>query len=227
MRQYRVEDKFYCNDQDMYQLQQRLSTVLQADDNENSVEGYRVISLYFDSLSDSCLNAGKEGSYYRRKYRIRIYNDSLDNVKLEVKEKLGSKVYKLSKYITIEEMYQLMCGQCIPAVSSMQDPAFLFNLAIQTQAIHPKIIVAYERKAYIYGPGNVRITFDRNVRASRNISAFGMREISYTPLQERDAVLEIKYDEFMPKFILQLLELDSLQQTAYSKYRLCREHSFI
>ncbi len=99
----------------------------------------------------------------------------------------------------------------------------MFNLAIQTKALRPKVIVAYERKAYIYPSGNVRITFDRNIRASSQIAAFGSKKISYDPLREQDAVLEIKYDEFLPEFILQLLEQNSMQQTACSKYRLCRE----
>ena len=35
-------------------------------------------------------------------------------------------------------------------------------------------------------------------------------------------VLEVKYDEFIPDFLVQLLELGNMQQTAYSKYQLCR-----
>lgn len=116
-----------------------------------------------------------------------------------------------------------MCGQCIPALVSPEDPAFLFNLAIQTKMLRPKIIVAYERKAYVYEPGNVRITFDRNIRTSRQVADFGTQMISYDPLHDINAVLEIKYDEFLPGFLLQLLELNFLQQTAYSKYQLCRE----
>ncbi len=227
MKMYRVENKFCCTIQEMYQLQQRLSTVLQADNNENSVEGYRVISLYFDDLTDSCLYAAKEGLGSRRKYRIRIYNDSLDRIKLEVKEKQGNRIFKMSKCITTEEMQKLICGHCIPSSSTMEDPAFLFNMAIQTRALCPKTAIAYERKAYVYNPGNVRITFDQNIRTSRQISGWGIRKLSYTPLPGQNAVLEIKYDEFMPKFILQLLELDSLKQTAYSKYCLCREYSLI
>lgn len=124
MKMYRVEDKFCCTAQDMYQLQQRLNTVLTADNNENSSEGYRVVSLYFDDLTDSCLRAATEGCDSRRKYRIRIYNDSLTNIKLEVKEKLGSRIYKTSRRITPEEMHQLMCGQCISSSLDREDPAF-------------------------------------------------------------------------------------------------------
>lgn len=220
---YRVEDKYCCTAQDMYQLQHRLDAVLWADSNENTINGYQVISLYFDDLADSCLNAVREGSYSRLKYRIRIYNNSFDRISLEVKEKQGSRIYKKARSITEKEMHQLIQGECISASFSLEDPAFMFNLAIQTKALRPKVIVAYERKAYIYPSGNVRITFDRNIRASSQIAAFGSKKISYDPLREQDAVLEIKYDEFLPEFILQLLEQNSMQQTACSKYRLCRE----
>lgn len=222
-KMYRVEDKYCCTAREMYQLQRRLDAVLETDYNENTEDGYQVDSLYFDDLADSSLNAAKEGSSSRLKYRIRIYNGSLDKIKLEIKEKQGSRVLKKVSHITEREMRRLMRGQCILASSSMDDPACLFNLAIQTSALRPKVITAYERKAYIYSPGNVRITFDRNVRASRQTSDFGTQNVFYDSLSVQSAVLEIKYDEFLPEFILQLLELSSLMQTSYSKYRLCRE----
>lgn len=222
-KMYRVEDKFSCTAQDMYQLQRRLETVLRADRNENTKDGYQVISLYFDDLADSCLNATSAGSDQRLKYRIRIYNNSLNRINLEVKEKLGSRVFKRVRPITEKEMRMLICGRCISASFSTEDPAFLFNLAIQTRALRPKVIVAYERKAYVYAPGNVRITFDRNIRASRQTKEFGAGKIPYDSLYGQNAVLEIKYDVFLPEFILQLLEQSSLLQTAYSKYQLCRE----
>ena len=74
----------------------------------------------------------------------------------------------------------------------------------------------------MFGPGNVRITFDRNVRASGRTEDFGKSNISYDFLREYDKVLEVKYDEFIPDFLVQLLELGNMQQTAYSKYQLCR-----
>ncbi len=223
-KMYRVEDKYDCSAQIMYQLQRRLDGVLKADGNESTKEGYPVTSLYFDDFADGCLNAVRAGCDRRLKYRIRIYGNSLERINLEVKEKWGSRVLKRVRPITEREMRRLMCGQCILASATAQDPAFLFNLAIQTKGLRPKVIVAYERKAYVYAPGNVRITFDRNIRAGRRIMEFGAGEISYDLPDGRNAVLEIKYDAFLPEFIAQLLEQNSLRQTAYSKYRLCREN---
>lgn len=220
---YRVEDKYNCSATELCMLQARMEAVLRPDSNEDGPEGYRIESLYFDDLRDSCLQDTEDGVNRRSKYRIRIYNGSLDVIKLEVKIKQDSRILKRSKTISRVQMESLMRGECIKDGASAEDPATLFNLAIRTQGLRPKVIVAYERKAYVYEPGNVRITFDRNVRANGRVEAFGQKNSSYDFLCEYDKVLEVKYDEFIPGFLLQLLELGNMQQSAYSKYQLCRE----
>lgn len=223
MSMYRVEDKYCCNIQEICYLQQILSTILQSDSNENNLEGYSISSLYFDDWYDSCYRDTVDGTEERRKYRIRIYNNSFETIKLEVKEKLDNRIYKKSRSITWEQMRQLICGECIESDGTLNDPATLFNLAIRTRGLKPKVIVTYERKAFIHQAGNVRITLDRNVRADNFIDDFGNSNADYDRIRETDAVLEVKYDEFIPSFILQLLETGNMQQTAYSKYQLCRE----
>ena len=204
-------------------LQSRMEAALRSDVNEGGSDGYRISSLYFDDIRDSCLQDMVDGVNRRNKYRIRIYNDSLDVIKLEVKSKKNNRIQKRSKTISKAQMESLMRGECIEDGASAKDPATLFNLAIRTQGLRPKVIVTYERKAYVYEPGNVRITLDRNVRASSRVEAFGEKNISYDFLREYDKVLEVKYDELIPGFLLQLLELGNMQQSAYSKYQLCRE----
>lgn len=224
---YRVEDKYNCSATELVTLQSRMEAVLRPDVNEGSPEGYSITSLYFDDFSDSCLRDTEDGVNRRNKYRIRIYNDALDVIKLEVKTKRDNRIMKRSKSISIAEMKSLIHGECIEDTASEKDPATLFNLAIKTRGLRPKVVVSYERKAYVYEPGNVRITFDRNIRASGRVEEFGRKNISYDFLQEYDKVLEVKYDEFIPDFLLQLLELGNMQQSAYSKYQLCRERMSI
>jgi hypothetical protein len=38
-------------------------------------------------------------------------------------------------------------------------------------------------------------------------------------------LMEVKFDEFLPDYIYRALMLDNLQQTAFSKYYLCRKYS--
>ena len=37
-------------------------------------------------------------------------------------------------------------------------------------------------------------------------------------------ILEVKYDEFLPEYIQQVLEIGSLQRTAFSKYTMARRN---
>lgn len=61
----------------------------------------------------------------RNKYRIRIYNDSLDVIKLEVKSKRDNRILKRSRTISIAEMKSLINGECIEDSTSEEDPATL------------------------------------------------------------------------------------------------------
>lgn len=222
---YRVEDKFTCSGQDLFLLQVRLQTVLQTDDNQMGAEGYRVTSVYFDDLFDTHLQDTVDGNRLREKYRIRIYNGSFDVIKLEIKYKRDNRVIKRDQCITQNQMRELMTGHCVWTENeSMENPITLFNLAIAKRGMRPKLIVEYDRSAYVYEPGNVRITLDRDIRVSDQIDAFVKgQKITYEYIRGWDRVLEVKYDEFLPGFIAGMLETGNLNQTSYSKYRICRE----
>ncbi len=220
---YRVEDKYRMSERDLYLLQSRLKIVLDTD--ANAVDGYTITSVYFDDLFDSHLQDTIDGNRMREKYRIRIYNGSFDVIKLEVKYKRNNRVKKQSAGITYEQMCELMDGRCIEDEEpSLDSPITLFNTAIRKRGLRPKVIVEYDRTAYVFEPGNVRITLDRNLRASDQMEVFERGgKLYYEYPQEPERVLEVKYDEFLPGFIAGILELGNMNQTSYSKYRLCRE----
>ncbi len=86
------------------------------------------------------------------------------------------------------------------------------------------MIVAYERTPFVYAPGNVRITFDRNIGSTTNISGFFDPYLPLRPvLPTGKHILEVKYDAFLPDFLYEVMNLGSLTQTAFSKYYLCRK----
>lgn len=221
---YRVEDKFACNEVELFLLQKRLNAILHSDSNQLNEHGYTITSVYFDDISDSHLQDTIDGNKQREKYRIRIYNGSLDVIKLEVKYKKYNRVFKRSKTITEKQMRRLLKGVCIEQDEmSLEDPITLFNIAIKERKIKPKVIVEYERKAFVFEPGNVRITLDRNLRGSFQCDMFGNSDIYCQRIKGFSNVLEVKYDEVLPGFIAQIIELGNLQQTSFSKYKLCRE----
>ena len=222
---YRVEDKYLVSERELLVLQSKLSAVLKQDSNQSGGRGYTISSVYFDDYRDSCYHDAVDGVRMRKKYRIRIYNHSFDTIKLEIKYKWNNRVMKKSRRITREQMKLLMSGTSLPDVYECDEDAMaLFNLAMNKDLLRPKVIVEYERMAFVYEPGNVRITLDRNIRASRDMQQFS-EEQKWTSdiLQENDCILEVKYDEFLPGFIARILESGNMIQSSYSKYRLCRE----
>ena len=219
---YRAEDKYYLTKHEFILLTHKVSTVLSPDKFDGG-RGYTISSLYFDDLKDTHLNNTICGVAYREKYRIRIYNNSLDTIKLEVKQKAYNRVRKLACNISHEELMALCKGEPIPSENSLEDPRTLFNLQIKNAGLRPKVIVTYERRAFLFDTGNVRITFDKDIRGSSYAENFGSPTLKYEYPFETADILEVKYDEIFPEFIAQLLENEHMLQTSNSKYRICRE----
>lgn len=221
---FRVEDKYLLSENERCILDNRLSLFLDCDRHDTLRNGYSVSSIYFDDYCNSNYHDTISGIPDRVKYRIRIYNNSLDTIKAEVKYKHYNRVRKYSQRITESQMHALLNKEVLKdnfdnSASAIQ----LFNIAILKKSIAPKIIVAYDRKAYINNSGNVRITLDSNLRFSNDIDSFGNpNTVNYDNISQ-GTILEVKYDEFCPNYIMQLLETNNLTQTAYSKYGKCME----
>ena len=96
---------------------------------------------------------------------------------------------------------------------------------MRTRLLRPKVIVEYERVPYVDSLGNTRITLDQNIASSDVIDDFLKPWIRRRPIMPAGQhILEVKYDEFLPDYIYQNLQLTNLRQTAFSKYYLCRRY---
>lgn len=138
---YRVEDKYLCSEKDLFLLQSKLNTILRSDGNQINDRGYKITSVYFDTYDDRCLRESEEGVRSRKKYRIRIYNDSFQTIKLEVKFKQDNRVRKRSCSISAEQMRRLLEGKAIEdAFDDMENPVFMFNMAVKTEKLTPKVL---------------------------------------------------------------------------------------
>lgn len=217
---YRVEDKYTMPSSDFFLLENRIKNILPLDNNHN----YKISSLYFDDMHDTDLIDTIDGNPIRKKMRIRIYDDSFDIIKLEIKYKSYSRIDKKSCIISKDEMHSLINGSPIRWSEDSNNPRNLFNEKILTSNLKPKVIVTYNRSAYLYESGNTRITFDSNVRSSNQIELFGNKDLYYDSIDDLNYILEVKYDEFLPDFIAQSLNMNSIRQISFSKYRTCREN---
>lgn len=220
--EYRVENKYLVSDTDLTLLAGRLKSAVPHDVHQTG-DSYYIRSLYFDDIYDNCMEENDAGVDQRQKFRIRLYNPQQDTVHLEIKEKYHGLTKKTACNLTRTECRQIMDGT-FPFCIDQRAPLNALQLRRRSFLMQPKVIISYERTAFVYPSGNVRITFDRNITASSYCSEFLSSSVpGATPILPAGMhVLEVKYDEFLPDFIANLLELGTLQQTAFSKYYLGR-----
>ncbi len=216
----RVEDKYDIDAHRMDILEHRCKALLTPDEFMGEKGYYTVSSIYFDDLSDSSYHDTVNGFPTRRKYRVRIYNRDLGNAKLEIKDKHDRYIEKKIAPITEEEIRDLIDG--IPPEDYDNDVRKIYRIACGEKGLRPTAIVTYDRSAYTFEAGNVRITFDRNIRASRDFDRFGKKKMILFPA-DSDGILEVKYDTFLPVFIGKMLETGDMSGVSHSKYAICRD----
>ena len=201
-KKFRHEFKYLSPEYRLSALQMRLSSILQLDRNSGEEGFYAIRSLYFDDIYNTCFQENEDGTDPREKFRIRIYNCSKDRISLELKQKHHGMCLKTSCPVPLPVLEEIMAGK-IPEFNS-ETPYLLKKLIMQMQfrALRPVVIVAYERVPFVYHDGNVRITFDRNLRSSSQISSFFDKDAPFRSVFPFDTnMMEIKFDEFLPDFI--------------------------
>lgn len=225
-KKYRHELKYICTAAQLAMIQGRIHHLISLDSHAGEDGMYHIRSLYFDDYYDRCYYENENGTDPREKFRIRIYNGSADKISLELKKKERGKTLKNSCPLTEEQCRMLMRGEVLPDSDSYPPVLQKLLLQMKTSLLRPKIIVEYDRVPYVYKLGNVRITLDKNISSSNRIETFLDKEIYKRPIMPAGQhVLEVKFDEFLPDYIYQVLQLDSLRQTAFSKFYLCRKYN--
>lgn len=223
-REFRHELKYYINVLDYLQTAQRLGRCMDRDPHADAQGNYSIRSLYFDDTDDTALRTKLEGTKHRDKYRLRIYNMRDDNIKLERKHKDGQFILKDSLSLSRAECDALLAGD--PGFLLRRDHPFARQMfrEFRTKVLRPKVIVEYEREAYVHPLENVRITFDKNVRTGgRSTDLFG--NIPTFPVVDGyDMVMEVKFNRWLPVFLRSLLQTDASVRSAVSKYCLCRKY---
>ncbi len=220
----RHELKYYLNPVQSDKVLLQLSALMEMDKNCIDQEGYRVRSLYFDSINDECLYQKQSGSLLRNKIRLRTYNVDTDNVvKFEIKRKYGQTVRKDSVLISKEDAMEVCDGNY--AVLLNKDSPILNEIytTFVTKLYKPKVIVEYTRKAFVVPVSNIRVTFDYNLRSNINhLDLFSSVTDMMPVIIEGKQILEIKFNDFFPGYLKNVLSRVSSERTAISKYTLAR-----
>lgn len=226
--EYRVERKYMVSELQLVYLQKQLEQVMMYDKYHPDGAAYTIRSLYFDDLYDSCLRENEDSTDYREKFRIRTYNGDSSVIHLETKEKIHGYTRKKKENLSYEDC---MCYINRESVLLRADDGNLkkkLYALIQMSHYQPVQIVEYERIAFRDPNGNVRVTLDRNIGGTSQIETFFDPILPCVPaLAEGMHILEVKYDEFLPDPVMQIVNGISLRRISFSKYYYTRRNQMI
>lgn len=219
----RKELKYLVSEVEAARMRRALEAVL-APDAHNRGSGYLVRSLYFDTPFDRDFEEKVDGYDSRRKIRLRVYGAEAETAKLELKEKAGTAQRKRSLTLHREEAQRLIGGDCGFLLERPEETARRLYTMMTLQGYRPKCIVEYDRTAYTRKTNDIRITFDRRLRATEaDLALFSPSLTLYPVADPSETTMEVKYNGFLFTDVKQVIGLADRMQISNSKY--CRARS--
>ena len=219
----RHEIKHEITYHDMIILRKRLQTVMKRD--SYAKDGiYKIRSLYFDNISDKALREKIDGVNHREKFRIRYYNDDTSFIRLEKKSKKSGLGNKQMAPLTLEEAQKIIDGD-YEWMKSCKDRPLILELYTKMvlQGLRPKTIVDYTREPFTFDAGNVRVTLDYNIRTGLKCTDFLNSNCITIPAGDTNTIiLEVKWDNYLPEIIKDIVQLEGRRGAAFSKYAISR-----
>lgn len=208
---------------DCHLLRNNLKHIMTVDPHTNADGKYLIRSVYFDNFDNKIMTEKKEGGYNRDKYRVRLYNYNCHYMNLEKKSKRNNLTFKEKCRITAEEYERIRYGDIKWMENDSRELMQELYLQMNRLQLKPVTVIDYEREVFIYEHGNVRVTFDGNIKTSlRNNDVLNPNIPMVTTLDPNIVVLEVKYDEYLPDIIKLLLQVSDRRKDTFSKYQLSR-----
>ena len=201
---YRNEWKYLIDTAQKELICKRLDPMLKLDKHAKN-GGYMIRSLYFEDMYKSAYEEKDAGVLKRKK-------------------KFGAYIFKESASLTKDEVYKIIDGDYEFLLHSDKPLCREFYIECVSNMMRPRTIVDYDREPWILDEGTVRITFDMDVRAAiGSYDIFDSTLPTLSVLEPGKCVMEVKFTEFLPQFVREILPDRASEFTAVSKYVLCYE----
>jgi len=220
--QGRHELKHSINYCDYILLRNKLKYLMQHDPHADQNGEYPVRSLYFDTPDDKALREKQDGLDNREKFRIRRYLNGSNIINLEKKSKKNNISYKITANLTAAEVQSIINNDLNWMALDTRPLVQELYTKMKNQSLAPKTLVDYTRETFTYPAGNVRITFDRDIRTGLYSQDFFNDNLPTLKVGDEIVVLEVKFDQFLPSHLQAALQLGNRRATACSKYALAR-----
>ena len=177
-----------------------------------------IASIYYDTPDYRVIRASIEKPTFKEKIRLRSYGvaKNNDHVYLEIKRKSEGVVYK-RRIETSEETASLFLNNKIETIGSNQISRELAYFRNFYGKLEPKIMIAYDRTSYAEIDGDIRLTIDENPRyRTFDLNLHTSMEGQHL-LPAGSAILEIKVQQEMPLWLVEILSKGKIYKTSFSK----------
>jgi hypothetical protein len=224
----RREIKYLIREDEALAIRSYLSSYLDPDENAVGKPdySYAVHTLYLDSNHLATYRAANDGDRNRFKLRIRYYDeDPLSPVFFEIKRRINEGIVKQRARVKREAVHSLLAGESpmpehLYKWSDRQwaDLLDFWHLVERLQAA-PRAHNAYMREAYVNADATVRVTIDRAVRIGTEFGGeLGTEIIDAVEVFAGAVILELKFTERMPTWLIEMVQGFELKSSGAAKY---------
>jgi len=219
----RYEKKFVLNEAQYQAIMPDLMKYMLPDAHCKDGQVYTIYNIYYDTDDSSIIRHSLSKPYYKEKLRMRSYSvpTSQDSeVFLELKKKIGGIVNKRRAVLTLSEAYQFLDYGIRPQKMDYINTQVLNEIAffLMTHAVKPAAYISYKRTA-LFGKvdSDFRITLDRNIITRREELSIEKGRFG-SDLLPGQYLMEVKIASAFPLWLANLLSVNQIYMTSFSKY---------
>ena len=208
----RYELKYYLNNEQLDYFMNEINKYMKLDKYGLT----SISSLYYDTPDYRLITKSIEKPKFKEKLRLRSYGLASEDSKtfLEIKRKSEGIVYKRRISLTELEAINLIKEKESNNKEQIDKEVEFFLKYYQN--LEPKYLIIYDRLAYYQDDSDLRITIDKNPRY-RTTDLNLHTSLDGTSLLKEGAILEIKVQNSIPIWLVEILTKGKIYQTSFSK----------
>lgn len=219
----RNEIKYIITSSEQLKIEEGIREYVKSDPYSKGDRFYTITNLYFDTKEDELIRHSLSKPIYKEKIRLRGYGvpSMEDIVFLEIKKKYKSLVNKRRVNLRLKDAKNYLNNRLKP-----DDLDFItaqvfkeLDYMLSSKEFFPKAYIAYDRKAFFgKDSDDLRITFDKNIRARRQDLELEKGDYGELILDKSLWIMEIKCNECIPLWLTKLLAKEDIKKSSFSKY---------
>lgn len=220
----RYEMKFIITKEQYEKVVQGFGDKMESDEYNIGGKLYTIMNLYYDTPTDDLVSTGlKRRDKYRFKIRLRSYDPEYPTAFLEIKKKVNGLVNKRRTLMYIDDVNPfLQQHKTVPESKIVKRQVVKeIDVIARQMELLPKVVLCYDREAF-FGTqsedGDLRVTFDTNIRARRYDLDLRLGSHGERILDENLVLMEVKVDKSVPLWLSRLMSENAVRKQRFSKY---------